>query len=835
MESPILKLRIKLNETIKMKILLLLIEAFSKVKRTAQFRRYAFFMNKIEFCSLLKKPLISTLLFVMLAGCFSMTAQAQTASISGVVIDNSGEDPLIGATIYIEELQNGAIAGRNGEFLINELKAGTYTLSISYIGYQKHIESIKLEAGERKKRIFRLHATPQSLNEVVVTAKSEARQLREQAMPVSVISMSQLQGTVSNVQDVLTKTVGITIRSSGGVGSASRISLRGLEGKRIGFFIDETPMSEHSDFVGINDIPIDMIDRIEVYKGVVPAKFGGSSMGGAVNIVMREYPERYADISYKYGSFNTNELQTVVKRNFIESGIVLGIGGGYTYAKNDYTMESPYVSGLKIKRNHDKFKKLMLGASFKARKWWFDEVEFEPAFINIYRDIQGIETDIRQANITSRVYLLNNVLKKDDFLTEGLDLDMSTSVAYTQYQLIDTAKMWYDWDGVAYPTISLYGGELGYRYPSLSNNKKLVLINKLNLEYTINKQHSLSVNSFFTLANGYPSDTLKEFSLEKKVDFDSKMRSWISGVTYNFRTNDDKFLNSFTVRYYLYTMKTKHQNFYVSTPPENINLNKSSVGFNNALRYRFTPNLLGKLSGGYDVRIPSETELLGDGYSIAPSEKLLPERNTSVNIGMLYDLTGKKRSNLQLEVNAFYMHLKDMIRFVKGILGAQYQNFGEMRTLGVEFEVKADIFSFLYGYGNVTYQDLRDVREYEENSTIPNPTKGKRMPNIPYLMANAGLEFHKQNLFGGRGQNTRIFTDIAFVEEYLYDFELTENTKRRLPRSLTLDIGFEHSFMNQRLFLSGKVNNITNAKVLSEFNRPLPGRNFGVKLRYVFR
>lgn len=792
-------------------------------------------MKKTELCSLLKKIHITIFVFLMLLGNNSLIAQSQTASISGIVIDNSGEDPLIGATIYIEELKTGAVAGRNGEFFIDGLNAGNYTLSISYIGYHKYTENIKLEAGERKKHIFRLNAKSQSLLEVVVTAKSEARQLREQAMPVSVISMDQLQGTVSNVQDVLVKTVGVTVRSSGGVGSASRLSVRGLEGKRIGFFIDETPMSEHSDFIDLNDIPIDMIDRIEIYKGVVPAKFGGSAIGGAVNIVMKEYPERYADISYKHASFNVNELQTVVKRNFIESGIVLGAGGGYTYADNDYTMESPYIKGLKIKRNHDKFKKLMLGSSIKARKWWFDEVEIEPAFINIYREIQGIETDIREANITSRVYLLSNILKKDNFLTEGLDLDMNTSVGYTQYQLVDTAKAWYDWDGVPYPTISLHGGELGNRFPSLSNNKKIVLINKLNLEYTLNKQHSLSINSFFTLANGYPSDTLKEFSMGKKIDFNSEMRSWVSGVTHNFRTINDKFLNSFTVRYYLYTMQTKHQNFYVSTPPENINLNKSNVGISNAFRYRFTHDLLGKLSAGYDVRIPSETELLGDGYAIAPSERLLPERNRSVNIGLMYDLTGKKRSNLQLEANVFYMHLNDMIRYVKGILGAQYQNFGEMRTLGTEFEAKADIFPFLYGYGNITYQDLRDVRQYEENSTIPNPTKDKRMPNIPYLMANAGLEFHKQNLFGGKNQNTRIFTDIVFVEEYLYDFELTENIKRRLPRSLTFDIGFEHSFMNQRLFLSTKINNITNAKVLSEFNRPLPGRSFGVKLRYVLR
>lgn len=782
----------------------------------------------------MKQRVLFFLLILMLMS-ISVSAQTGGGRIAGVVIDDTGEELLPGATIFIEALRKGDVADKYGEFSFSGIPFGTYSLTVKFMGYHTLVKRVTVSQESGKKIIIRLKAEAKSLDEVVVMGKSEARKIREQAMPVTVISMKQLQGTVSDVQGILAKTVGVAIRSSGGVGSTSRLSVRGLEGKRIGFFIDETPLNDQSDFIDLNDIPIDMIDRIEIYKGVVPAKFGGSSMGGAVNIVIKEYPDRYADLSYTRESFNVNKAQTVFKRNLKEAGLVFGIGGGYTYADNNYTMESPYVKGLKIKRNHDNFRKILVGGSLKAKKWWFDEVEFEPVFIDTYKEIQGIETDIRKAHTRSRMYLLANKLEKDNFLLEGLDLDMSTAIGYTQYGLVDTAKVWYDWSGEAYPTPSLYGGELGTRYASESDNKKVTLMNKLNLEYLIDKHHSISFNSVFTLANGYPSDPTKEQSLGKKTDFDSHMRSWTVGLTYDYRTANDKFLNSLTSRYYWYSMNTSYQNIYVNIPLEDIHLNKNSIGFSNAMRYRLTPSFMAKLSGGYDVRIPSENELLGDGYTISPSERLLPERNLSVNAGLLYDLTGTHLSNLQIELGGYYMYLQDMIRFTKGIFGAQYQNFGEMRTLGVEFEVKADLFPFLYGYGNVNYQDLRDVRKYEEGSNIPNATKGKRMPNIPYLMANAGLEFHKENLFGGKGQNTRLFVDMAFVEEYLYDFEITENAKRRIPQSTTVDLGFEHSFMNQRLFLSGKIKNLTNAMVLSEFNRPLPGRSLGIKLRYVFR
>lgn len=755
--------------------------------------------------------------------------------IIGTVYDVNDNSPLAGATVYIEELEKGVISDNEGVFRITDIPDGTYTLKVQFLGYRPQEKTVRTDKGNRSNDIG-LKPESLSLSEVIISEKSQARLLREQAMPVSVISMQQLQGTVSDIQSILAKTVGVTIRASGGMGSTSRLSVRGLEGKRIGFFIDETPMADQSDFLDLNDIPIDMIDRIEIYKGVVPAKFGGSAMGGAVNIVIKEYPDHYADVSYQRESYNTNRFQTVLKKNDRKHGLVYGVGGGFNYADNDYVMESPYVKGLKIKRDHDTYKKVLMGGSMKAHNWWFDEVELEPVYLRTYHEIQGIDTDIRHAHTKSDGFLLNFKLEKDDFFLEGLDFDMSTAVAYTRYHMTDTAKTYYDWTGQGYPTPSVYGGEItNNRFASDSDNRKLTLLNKLYIEYLISKRNSVIFNSVLQTADGRPSDDLKILSLGKKVDFDSRMRSWVVGLTYDYRSLDQRFLNSLTGRYYWYGMDTRYQNIYVNVPSEPITLRKTSWGYSEAMRYRITPGLMAKLSGGYDVRIPAENELLGDGATIAPARDLLPERNLSANAGLLYDLTGIHPSNLQIEVNGFYMHVDDMIRFVKGILGAQYQNFGQMRTLGVEAEVKADMLPCLYGYVNATYQDLRDTRDHEAGTEMPNPTKGKRMPNIPYLMSNAGLEFHKENLFGGTGQNTRLFADMSFIEEYFYDFELTRNEKRRIPRSLTFDLGFEHSFFDQRLYISGSIKNVADATVISEYNCPLPGRTLGLKLRYILR
>lgn len=763
---------------------------------------------------------------------FSLSISAQnTAELIGTVTDKVTHQPLIGADVYIKELNKGASTDARGQYRLAHLPEGNYTVWFSFLGYQTFGKKISVKGQMRSDVSLKEQA--EEISGVTVSGKSIAHQKKEQSMPVTVIDMSNLRGTVSSVQDILLKTVGITLRTSGGVGSSSRISVRGLEGKRIGFFIDELPLGEQTDYIDINDIPIDMIDRIEIYKGVVPARFGGSSLGGAINIVIREYPDKYADLSYGYESYNTHKAQGVFKRNLKQRGLVFGIGGGYTSSDNNYTFDSPFQEGLRITRNHDKYHKLIIGGSFKAKKWWFDEVELEPVFIKTYKEIQGIEYDIREAHSQSLMTGLSNKLEKDNFLTEGLNLDMFNGLVLTKMNFIDKATRRYEWDGSSYPTPSRYGGEAGYNYPSDSDDKKLTFINKTNLEYILTERHSLNINSVFSMANGTPKDDLKTLSLGKQVNFDSQMRSWISGLTYDFRTLNDVFLNSLTVRHYMYTMHTQMAPLFVPGKYD-VDVSKSDFGVNNAMRYRFLPSLMGKLSAGYEVRIPSETELLGDGIAVIPSPDLLPERNLSANLGLLFDLTGKHPTNAQIEMNFFYMYLQDMIRYTAGLIGAQYQNFGEMRTLGVEFEAKADVLPSLYLYGNTTYQDLRDTRAYEPESTVPNPTKNKRMPNIPYLMANAGLEFHRENLFGGTGQNTRLFADVAFVEEYYYDFEMTQLQKRRIPRSTTIDIGFEHSFLNNKVFLSGKVRNITNEKTLSEFNRPLMGINGGVKLRVIF-
>ena len=678
--------------------------------------------------------------------------------------------------------------------------------------------------------------TTVEMKEVMVTARSEIRKLKESAMPISVIGQRQLQGTATNINDVLARTVGVTVRNTGGLGSASRISLRGLEGKRMGMYVDEIPMSQLSNFVALNDIPTNMIERIEVYKGIVPYKFGGSALGGAVNVVTKEYPPVYFDFSYELGSFNTHQVSTVFKRTDHKTGLQLGIGGAFSFSKNNYKMTLANLDNRIVERDHDKFSKVMAGMSVKATKWWFDEVKWELIFLKTRQEIQGIDLDVREAYNHSVSGLTTLALKRKNFFLDGLDFDFDIGYFIGKYGLNDKASNRYDWDGNKLPAVSPYGGEQN-NFPSDGRNRSNELTSKLNLGYTIDKHHGVNLNVYFDRNSLHPNDSLMDKALGFQSNFPSKMKTLTTGLSYDLTLFDGRFQNAFTLKNFIFSSHSRSIDVYSVRAPEPVKVSKSYFGFSDAFRYKFTDDLMLKASFNSEVRIPTSEELIGNGYSILASPALKPERTSGVNLGMLYRHLKQDGGLVEIELNGFYNQLKDMIRFTPDMIPtmARYRNFGSVRTRGVELDIKGDVCPVLYLYANGTYQDLRDVRKLTPGTTVENPTYMKRIPNVPYLLANFGAEFHKENLFGGKEQNTRFLFDASYVHTYFYDFEVSRYQDKKIPSALTMDAAIEHSFKNDQWVLTIKVKNLTNRRVVSEFNRPLPGRYIGVKVRYLLK
>ena len=764
----------------------------------------------------------------------TMTISAQKAIVYGQITDNKTGKPIANAGVSIAKDGKGTIADVDGRYTLNIQGRQQVRLNFQYLGYKTESREIALRDSVCCN--IRLKPIDNTLDEVTVTTRSEVRRLRESAMPISVIGQRQLQGTASNINDVLARTVGVTVRNTGGMGSASRISVRGLEGKRMGMYIDETPMSQLSNFVALNDIPTNMIERIEVYKGIVPYKFGGSALGGAVNVVTKEYPPIYLDFSYEIGSFNTHQVSTVLKRTDRKSGLQFGVGGVVSYAKNNYKMTLANLDGRIVERDHDRFNKIMGGMSVKATQWWFDEMKWELIFMKTRQEIQGIDLNVREAYNHSTNYVTALTLKRNNFFLDGLDFDFSAGYIIGKYGLCDKAEHRYDWDGKVLPPVSSFGGEQN-NFASDGNNRSNELIAKLNMGYTLDIHHALNLNIYADHNSLHPNDSLMDKSLGFRANFPSKMKTLTVGLSYDLTLFDGRFQNAFTLKEFLFSSHSRSIDIYSVKEPQPVKTSKNYIGFSNAMRYKFTNDLMLKASFNSEVRIPTSEELIGNGYSILASPALKPERTSGVNLGLLYRHIKADGGLIEVELNGFYNQLEDMIRSTPDMIPtmARYRNFGSVRTKGIELEAKGDICPLLYLYANGTYQDLRDVRKTIPGTEVENPTRNKRIPNVPYLLANFGAELHKENLFGGRGQNTRLLFDASYIHQYFYDFEVSKYQERKIPTSMTMDAALEHSFCNDRWTITFKVKNLTDRRIVSELNRPLPGRYIGIKVRYLFK
>ena len=761
---------------------------------------------------------------------------AQSVVVYGTITDGRSHEPLMGA--YIEALgtKANAVSDAIGHYRIMVENNANVRLRTTYVGYGELVKLVKINGKDSVKLDLTLMPDEHTLHDVTVTARSEARKIRESAMPVSVISQRQLQGTATNINDVLARTVGVTVRNTGGMGSASRISVRGLEGKRMGLFVDETPLAQIGNFVALNDIPTSMIERIEVYKGIVPYKFGGSALGGAVNVVTKEYPPVYLDVAYEISSFNTHQLSTVLKRTNARTGLQFGVGGVLTHSDNDYTMRLENLNGRVVKRDHDKFDKAMGGFSLKATKWWFDEIKTELIFTRTKQQIQGIDMPVKEAYNESKSLVSALKLKRENFFVDGLDFDLDAGYVWGWYGMHDTAMHRYDWDGTQLPPVSGYGGEQG-NHPTDGKNRSQDFIAKLNMGYTLNEHHELNLNVYENYTRLAPKDTLMDRALNYHANFPSNMNNLTVGFSHDLTLFGGRFQNALTLKAFFYSSHSRAIEVFGVSDPEPVSVAKSYMGFSDAMRYKFTPYLMLKASFNSEVRIPTSEELIGNGYSILPSPTLKPERTTGTNLGLLYRRQSDAGQVVECELNGFYNVLHDMVRFTPDIIPtmARYRNFGNVRTVGVELDCKADVLPWAYLYANGTWQDLRDTRRMLPDTQVDNPTYNKRIPNVPYLMGNFGVELHKENLFGGKGQNTRLLFDASYVHQYFYDFEMSIYQDRKIPTSFTMDAGLEHSFGNGRWTLTFKLKNITDRWVVSELNRPLPGRTLAFKVRYVLK
>ncbi|HCF03476.1 TonB-dependent receptor [Flavobacterium sp.] len=215
---------------------------------------------------------ISLLLCLFLC-CFSVTAQ-EKFTLSGTISDSNSNETLIGVNLFIPELKTGITTNEYGFYSIT-IPKGSYTIRISYMGYNSLEEKILLE--KNTKTNFKLFTSENTLKEVIVTDTKTKTDIRKPEMSVNKLSISAIKRmpVVLGEVDVLKSILLLPGVTNAGEG-ASGFNVRGGGADQNLILLDEATIFNSSHVFGFFSVfNPDAIKDLKLYKGGIPARFGG--------------------------------------------------------------------------------------------------------------------------------------------------------------------------------------------------------------------------------------------------------------------------------------------------------------------------------------------------------------------------------------------------------------------------------------------------------------------------------------------------------------------------------------------------------------------------------
>lgn len=818
-------------------------------------------MDKVKKIVFYKAGRSAGFLLLMLMCSVSAFAQRDKgAMISGRIVSTEKE-VVDFATVHLKGTGFGSATNREGLYHI-KAPAGEYTLVVSAMGYKKVEKKVVLKRGERIKMNFTITPDVKELGEVVIST-STVNRINKSAFNAVAIDATKLHNSTQDLASALTKVPGVKLRESGGVGSDMNLSLDGMSGKNIKLFIDGVPQDGVGRSFGLNNIPINFAERIEVYRGVVPVGFGTDALGGVINIVTGNKQRTFVDASYSYGSFNTHKSYVNVGHT-ARNGFTFEINAFQNYSDNSYHIDTPvehfdqaadedgWVSGWdsekleRVKRFHDTYhNEAVVGKVGLVGKSFADRLMLTFTYSQNDKEIQnGVVQEVVYGQKRRKGHSIMPSLeyRKRNLFTKGLDVNLTANYNRNITQNIDTATCEYNWLGQTRYVKGKLGEQSYQNYKSSTDN--------WNGTFTAN--YHLAENHAFVLNNvlmGYErkptasSNITDATGAAQYSKIKKKSRKNITGLSYRYSHKDVWNVSVFGKYYNQYSSGPRNTaNDGTSSSNrvtyEESSTNMGSFGYGVAATYLFPEGFQAKFSYEKALRLPTADELFGDDDMELGDAGLEAEHSQNVNVSLSYTREFGKHS-VYVEGGFVYRDTKDFIRRLTGTFlsgssqYAAYMNHGRVKTVGVNAEVRYNYSKWFSVGGNFTDLNTRDYEKYGLNGS-ESTTYKVRMPNIPYLFSNADASFYWHDLFGKGNLLTMTYSNY-----YVHAFPLHwENhgvtNKKGVPDQFSHNLSLVYSLKNSRYNFSFECKNFTDEKLYDNFSLQKAGRAFYGKVRYYF-
>jgi len=669
--------------------------------------------------------------------------------------------------------------------------------------------------------------------------RTAAEQKEESAEAVQVVDTGKAQRETVDLGEVLARAQGVGVRRSGGLGSSTRLSLNGLTDDQIRFFYDDIPLRFAGYPNGIANVPVNLVEQIEIYKGVVPVRFGADALGGAINLVSNTtLSENRAAASYQGGSFGTHRVTAAGRYLDAATGLVGAAEAFFDYSENDYriNVEVPddvgRLSPASVSRFHDRYR--AAGANLEVGvvgKKWADKLIVRGFITDFEADIQNNAVmtvpygDARNGALTAGAtarYTLS--------LPSRMELRAVAGYAYDRRFLLDVGTCVYSWFGecIRQRTVP---GELGAgpRDQLQWQNSGFA---RFNYEWGVAEGHTLRASSSPT----YDTRTGDE---RRQADPDARdpltaerdLFTLVSGAEYELNILGDRFANIAFVK--VYNQIARSEEPLAGGVFREQDRDTFRFGWGNSSRLRVADWLYVKASYEFATRLPRADEVFGNAVLIAPNLELEPEVSHNANLGGSLDLRGTRTGDWRAEVSGFLRDADNLIVLLGNDLMFTYQNVFGARSLGVEADASwTSPSQYLSLGGNVTYQSFRNTSSEGTFGDF----EGDRIPNRPYLFANAFATAKYRDLFVDDELN--LSWNTRYTHEFFRSWESVgrRDFKQTIDAQILSSLGLTYIWYrgDQALSATAEVDNITNARAFDFFGVQRPGRAFFFKTSATF-
>ncbi len=544
--------------------------------------------------------------------------QERLLFIKGNVEDWEG-NPVKKAIVLVPEISKSTESDESGNFEITQIPSGSYHVEVYAEGYMDY--SSDPFVLKQSKLSYEVILIKKITREIVVTATRTPKLYAETPVKTEVITLKDIEKkAAANLAEALSQTTGVRVENNCQNCNFTQIRINGMEGKYTQILIDSSPVvSAMTGVYGLEQIPAEMLERVEIVKGGGSALYGGNAVAGVINILTKEPQKNRTTLKLHQESTSGKPFtnfgfhSSLVSKDINTKAFLFG-----TYQKRE-----------PVDLNEDGFSELgtISNTSFGLNFYnYFSEIkgELKLGFFRIFEERRGgdlFDKPPHEANTAEWI-------KTDQVgLSSEWNHSLSKKIHYNlSFSLVDAKRNTY------------YGSHKDPNAYGNTKNPLLFLNCQLNYQigshvFSLGAQHKRDkIKDEATGYNRIIEDVYHESGFFIQDDFKiSKVFSLLTGVRLNKHSALDKSI--ITPRLSILFNITKDLAFRTSF----------STGFR-------APQVFDE-----DLHI---TQVGGEGMILTNSPDLNVEKSFSISSGLDY---GKqiKRNLIQLSLEAFYTQLTD--------------------------------------------------------------------------------------------------------------------------------------------------------------------------------